>query len=77
MGLRTGTMFVGDGGAVQLCPVTAAGVMVKNLGGSTIFVGGPDVGTEGTQGFAAPFMPPIARRKRADQRTGIHQVSNG
>ena len=32
---------------MRLCAVPPEGALVKNLGGSRIYLGGPDVGTEG------------------------------
>jgi hypothetical protein len=46
-----GTVEAGEK-AARVCAVPEGGVLVKNLGGSRIYLGGADVGTEGeTAGF--------------------------
>jgi hypothetical protein len=51
MGFTSGTREVGED-ATEICGVPAGGVRVRNLGDVTVYVGGPDVGSEGdTQGF--------------------------
>ena len=51
MGFTSGTRDIGEETS-ELCAVPSNGVRVKNLGGSTIYVGGPDVQAEGDgQGY--------------------------
>lgn len=51
MALRSGTVDVGTD-PVRVCAVPDKGVRIRNLGGSTVFFGGPDVTADGaTAGF--------------------------
>ncbi len=47
MGFTAGTADVGED-VTPVCSVPSTGVRVKNLGGSTVYLGGPDVATEGS-----------------------------
>ena len=51
MGFSSGSRDIGED-ATEICAVPENGVRVRNTGDVTIYVGGPDVGTEGDrQGY--------------------------
>lgn len=51
MGFTSGTCEVGED-AIAICAVSENGVMIRNTGSVIVYVGGPDVGNEGsTQGY--------------------------
>lgn len=55
MPYSSGTADVGEE-TVSICSVPDTGVRVKNLGSVTVFLGGEDVGAEGT-GAGYPLLP--------------------
>lgn len=67
MPFTSGTRDIGEETS-ELCAVPPNGVRVKNLGGSVIYVGGPDVASEGDgQGYPVDpgeseyFTAPVAK----------------
>jgi len=63
MSLMSGSREVGEKPS-ELCTVPSGGVRVRNLGGSRIFVGGPDV----TPGDGYPIEPGTAEDFSAPER---------